>query len=271
MMASEPRIWPRMDEQVAATLMERVALDSHPVPDMNTENFGFSGVGTRADAGIIKGVRSRVLELARDHGFDPDAGAIQGGAERFNLLAFDRALLAEFRDLAPMNWSEAGAREVWSWFALALLPDVTHWRWYRDSKSKGQWNRERWIASDLTRHTWARQWWRAVQLEPAPELSEVLLERDFNAITERANTIGSNPRLVTAIGRLAEERTGGDTKTRTAVIREASKRILRDMAYLEDTVIEDGALESWVGGRIDESIEALRDAGPDALGADEDE
>lgn len=267
----EPRIWPRMDERTAEKLMEDVSLYAHPEPELSTESFGFSGVGVRADARTIKGVRSRVLELARGHGFDPDSGALQGGAERGSLLAFDRELLAEFRDLVPMNWSEAGARDVWSWFALALLPDVTHWRWYNVAQGNGRWNPERWIGSDLTRHTWARQWWRTVQLEPDPGLGGILVERDYNATTERANTIGSNPRLVTAIGRLAEERTGGDTMTRTAVIREASKRILRDMAYLEDTLIEDGALESWVGGRIDESIEALRDAGPDALGADEDE
>src|SRR5699024_470017 len=49
---------------------------------------------------------------------------------------------------------------------------------------------------DLTRHTYGRQWWRSVQLADDPDLVERLGEADLNQITERANTIGANPRLM---------------------------------------------------------------------------
>jgi hypothetical protein len=69
--------------------------------------------------------------------------------------AFDRdaaRILWEWPHLTP---AEAGVPGVWSFLALVLVPDVVRWR------AAGSSNVERYVASDLTRHTLARLWWRA--------------------------------------------------------------------------------------------------------------
>ncbi len=158
-----------------------------------------------------------------------------------------------------MNWSEAGSREVWSWCAIALLPDVTHWRWKWVGKS-GRWNRERWIGSDLTRHTWGRQWWRAVQLQGAPSAVDQLLESDFNQLTERANTIGTNPLLVSTFVELYLKAVANGTVDRRDLIRDSTQRLLREMAFVDDSIMGGAEMTAWIAQLLEQSTKALGSA-----------
>jgi len=54
-----------------------------------------------------------------------------------------------------LSTSEAGFGDVWSFLALVLVPNVVWWR------AAGSTNIERFVATDITRHTLARLWWRA--------------------------------------------------------------------------------------------------------------
>ncbi|WP_132994093.1 hypothetical protein [Gordonia zhaorongruii] len=254
---NEPLIWPRIDRSRAESLVSLVGDMEGPPKDLTTDNFAFSGIGQRAGKKDVELLRSSVVDCAERYGFkirhgydqdtDPcDAGRAQFDAEVFKLIP----------DLMPMNWSEAGSREVWSWCALALLPDVTHWRW-KWSGQRGRWNPERWIASDFTRHTWARQWWRAVQLHSAPTVVDELLESDFNQLTERANTIGASPRLVSVFAEQYLAMIPGASVERRALIRDATQRLLRELAFIDDGSLGDNEIERWVVALLTESVYEL--------------
>src|SRR5699024_8722230 len=195
-MSAAPWIWPRMDESEAVRRLDELGEHTGPDLDLGLDRFSFTGVGRRAGGKEIKALRNGIVEIASEHGFQVSHGYDQDrDPGREGRSGFDIAVFRTLPELMPMDWSEAGAREVWSWCAIALLPDVTHWRW-RWARNGATWNKERWLGSDLTRHTYGRQWWRSVQLADDPDLVERLGEADLNQITERANTIGANPRLM---------------------------------------------------------------------------
>jgi len=78
--------------------------------------------------------------------------------------------------------AEAGNRDVWSFTALVALPHLTRWRFVTR-------NRERWLASDLTRHTWARLWWQVTVFEREPQraVARVVSEyADYNRVSSTA-------------------------------------------------------------------------------------
>ena len=102
----------------------------------------------------------------------------------------------------------------WSFVALVPLPQLTYWRF-------GFGNRERWIAGDLTRHTWARLWWQAVVFEGHVELLAALSESDLNQLLER-RIIGGDPRLTRALRHAV---TGCQEASRRILIRDAAKRL----------------------------------------------
>lgn len=248
--------WPRMDLSEAERLMAEVKDGSGPGINVSTERFAFSGIGYNVRSHDVEKVRNRILEIAENHGFKTRHGYDQEECSNEIRAAFDIDVFKELPSLLPMNWSEAGSREVWSWFALALLPDVTHWRW-KHAGTSGRWNRERWIGSDLTRHTWARQWWRAVQLGGDAELASLLQESEYNQLTERADTLGSNPSLLRTFGNAYRDKLPDLTIPRRLLIRDSTQRLLREMAFIEDSVLDDTAMEAWMKRLLDNSVRAL--------------
>lgn len=257
-MSDEPLLWPRMDRSMAERRLEQLGDIAGPEVDMSTEHFSFSGVGRRASAVEITKLRDRVIGIAtaygfsRRYGFNQEADPGDEARSRFDFEVFG-ALPA----LMPMNWSEAGSCDMWSWCSIVLLPDVTHWRW-RWSGQTGRWNRERWIGSDLTRHTWGRQWWRSVQLTDDPELAQQLRENEFNQLTERANTIGANPLLVSTFARRFLEYAAENGIARRALLRDASQRLLRHMYFLDDSLMSETDLIHWSDQILAASVEELR-------------
>ncbi|WP_237741708.1 hypothetical protein [Tsukamurella sp. 1534] len=253
-----PLIWPRMDRSKSVPAMAEISDTSGPKVDLDTSQFSFSSVGTRANRRDINALRDGVVDIANQFGFNRRRGFDQEGDPGDDSRArFDLQVLSALPVLMPMNWSEAGSRDVWSWCALALLPDVTHWRWRWVGK-RGTWNTERWIGSDLTRHSWARQWWRAVQFEPNPTVLDSLMESDFNQLTERATTIGANPVLVSAFAAHYLEATKTSQIDRRHLIRDAAQRLLREMAFVDDSVMSGREIEDWVLRIIETSTSSLQ-------------
>lgn len=256
-MADEALLWPRMDRSSAEKRLEELDEASGPDVDLTTDHFSFSGIGRRASRTEIEALRNRIVETAAQYGFnvrygfDQDVDPGDEGRSRF-----DTEVFAVLPELMPMNWSEAGSRDLWSWAAVALLPDVTHWRW-KHRRQSGRWNLERFIGSDLTRHTWARQWWRAVQLAAAPKLAELIKETEFNQLTERADTIGANPLLVSTFAQRFLMHAEQNEITRRDLLRDASQRLLREMSFVDDSLLSDTDLVVWSDSVLTASVSEL--------------
>lgn len=256
-MTYDALLWPRMDRSAAEKRLHVLGETTGPAVDLTTAHFSFSGVGRRASQKEIETLRNRIVEIASNRGFNVRYGFDQvtdpGDEVRSQ---FDVEVFRALPSLMPMNWSEAGSRDLWSWCAIALLPDVTHWRWKHRRKS-GKWNSERFIGSDLTRHTWARQWWRTVQLSEAPELAELIKEAEFNQLTERADTIGANPRLVAAFAKRFLKHAEDSGIPRRDLLRDASQRLLREMYFLDDSIMTESDCVAWSDRVLGASVSML--------------
>lgn len=251
-------IWPRMDRSTAEQRFTEVADEAGPRTDLSIDEFSYSPVGRRAGQPQFEALRNRIVEIAGRYGFRVRHGFAQdldpGHAAR---AEFDNEVFSCISELMPMNWSEAGSREIWSWCSLALLPDVTHWRW-KWVGSRGRWNRERWIGTDLTRHTWGRHWWRAVQFAEDQSQVRRLQESEMNQIAERADTIGANPLLLTTFVREFEAvRSDQHLRWNRDLLRDAAQRILRDMAYLDDALFDQEEMHAWIVRQMKAAVDRL--------------
>lgn len=256
-------IWPRMSRNQAEEVFSEVHLESGPKIELGTNQFDFDGIGARVNRSDLLGIRDELLDVASEFGFKSRHGYQQMSyPDRDTARAIDRAFVARFQKLTPMRWAEAGSRDVWSWFALALLPDLTHWRWKaavakKSGSREGEWYKPRWIGSDLTRHTWARYWWRAVQFESAPELVLELNEHDLNHLLERADTLGANPGLMVSFGRrlldLNEEFSGVSSVSRRDIFDDSARRMLRRLAYVDDISLDESETTLLVNDFINET------------------
>lgn len=256
-MADEALLWPRMDRSAAEKRLELLGETSGPDVDLTTVHFSFSSVGQRASRKEIEALRNGIVEIARKYGFNVRHGFDQDGDPGDESRSrFDAEVFVTIPELMPMNWSEAGSRDLWSWCAVALLPDVTHWRW-KQRRQSGRWNLERFIGSDLTRHTWARQWWRAVQLAAAPELAELIKETEFNQLTERADTIGANPLLVSTFAQRFLKHAEESGIARRDLLRDASQRLLREMYFVDDSLMSEVNLIAWSDRVLKASVSVL--------------
>lgn len=258
-----PLIWPRMSRNQAEEVFSEVHLDSGPKIELGTTQYDFDGIGARANRNDLLEIRDELLDIASQFGFKARHGYQQVSyPDRETARSIDRAFVTRFHDLTPMRWAEAGSREVWSWFALALLPDLTHWRWKaavarKAGSREGEWYKPRWIGSDLTRHTWARYWWRAVQFEAAPELLMELNEHDLNHLLERADTLGANPGLMVSFGRqlldLNEAFSGDDSVSRRDIFDDSTRRMLRRLAFVDDVALDEEEAQLLVGDFVNET------------------
>ena len=264
---SEFLVWPRMQLSVAEKKFLQLSDSGGPEVDMSITAFDFGSVGDRVTEATLSEVRDEIICIASSYGFRRRRGFDQEDFVDSNSgRSLDREFTKVFRELTPMRWAEAGSREVWSWFSLALLPDVTHWRWkpavlQKKGRRQGEWYRERWIGGDMTRHTWSRYWWRSLQLEYSPDLLNFLNEHEYNHFTERANSIGANPVLMVALGEtlMKLQVAAGNERdfSRRTLFDECSKRILRKMAYIDVASLERSEVEALIEEFVDETQQIL--------------
>lgn len=259
-------VWPRMDSSTAEKLFMTVKQNEGPEVNLDVSNFDYSGIGRRKTSRELQDLRDRLIEIAEPYGFkarrryDAYEMTDDPGAEARAKL--DREYTLAFHELVPMRWAEAGSNEVWSWFSLAFLPDLTHWRWRFASTSLNEkWNRERWIGGDLPRHTWARYWWRTVRFSEDPSLIDSLNETEMTQLLERPDVLGANPKLMAAVaprlGEFYELYSRWHIRSKNEVVRDVMKRLIRRLAYVDDAVLNETELNLLVDDFFDEISAAL--------------
>ena len=241
-------LWPRLPASVAESEFETLPVDGPRCGAGRPPAPIYTPVGgsreTDSDVGALI---EQVESVAKDHGFPERRPA----AAR---VAFDRDAAPVVRASLELSWSEAAQHGTWSFLALVALPHLTYWRF-------GTGNPERWIASDLTRHTWARLWWQAVVFESDPHIFGELTESDLNQLLER-RALGGHVRVTCALARAVVECTPGGGEARRTVIRDATARLRRRLEFLDPAAINDEDLRALCRAEAAASHERyLRQAG----------
>jgi hypothetical protein len=231
-------LWPRLPTPVATSELDRIRISGPGQPQVHHSDQIYTPVGgRRATESEIRAVITRLTDLATEHGYPQPA-------PDHRRIAFDRRAATALRNTIDLNWSEAGQRDTWSFLALVVLPHLTSWRF-------GTRNSERWVATDLTRHTWSRLWWQAVVFENDPAVLDELTESDLNQLLER-RTMGGDPRLVCALARSVVDRTP-DGVRRRGLIRDVTARLLRRLTFIDAQALDDAALAHFCRSETDAS------------------
>jgi hypothetical protein len=237
-------LWPRLTGPVAAEEFNQMRADAEDVrAKISHPAQSYSPVGGRriADKDIQRLINI-MTTLAHDHGYP------RIGTDR-QRIAFDRLATDVVRDHMDLSWYEAGSRDVWSFLAIVVLPHLTSWRF-------GPTNVERWIATDLTRHTWGRLWWRGVVFESDRGLLDLLTESDLNQLLER-RSIGGDPRMTCALGRAVANMSAGGHERRS-LIRDTTARLLRRLAFVDSRALNDAQINELCRTLVYESCEYFR-------------
>lgn len=234
-------LWPHLPEVVGATVYTEILASGHPpTPSYSHPEQTWAPVGSRVSEARIRQLIDSTTALAQGFGFPVPAGPDAR-------VAFDREAAKAVRAHMDLSWSEAGSRDLWSFLSLIALPDITMWRFGPD-------NRERWLASDLTRHTWSRLWWQAVVFEGHDDLLITLSESDLNQLLER-RSIGGDPRLAREIARAVVH--GAENVPRRPLIRDVTRRLRRYLAFLDTRALSDEQVRSFCSMLTMETITRL--------------
>lgn len=236
-------LWPQLPESAANQLYESLGPTATPTPATEHPAQLWSPVGGRVKSTDMTALSEELTGLAEEYGYP----AAAGDSAR---ISFDRAAAQVLRKRLDLDWSEAGKRGVWSFVALVLLPHLTLWRF-------GIANRERWVASDLTRHTWARLWWQAVVFAGHETLLDALTESDLNQILER-RSIGGDSRLTCALAEAVIA--APDRVPRRHVIRQSALRLRRWLAFLDVAALDDAQLRQVSARAVEETVANYRSA-----------
>jgi len=246
-------LFPRLPQEVAKSEYQELLADGALAPRTFHPFQVYAPVGgRRAKPEEIAELADRMSALAEDFGYPRAAH----DSER---IAFDRKAASALREAMDIGWSEAEARGIWSFLALVALPDLTQWRF-------GLTNQERWVASDLTRHTWSRLWWQAVVFDRDPDLLDALTESDLNQLLERRK-IGGDPRLVLTVGRTILN-AANDSIPRRALIRDVAARLMRRLAFVDVRGLTDSQLREVCASIVDVSLNTLASHPEDLAGLD---
>jgi hypothetical protein len=167
-------------------------------------------------------------------------------------LDFDLARL--LWEQAELTAAEASFGDIWSFLALVVVPDIVWWR------AAGSTNVERFVATELTRHTLARLWWRAHLFtwglgdpEDGWELwrSSTIGEADLDQIQTRRGGYGRSPKAFRALVRVYP------FVIATAADAGVDRRELWRQSYLR-WVLRLGAFTNYSGLSEDEISDDLR-------------
>ena len=236
-------LYPRLPDEVARNIYAEVTDHARLKPALQHFAQTYAPVGgRRATEPEIERFAVAARDLATQYGFPEPAS----DSKR---IQFDRAAAALLGATLELSWAEASSAGVWSFIALVVLPDLTAWRF------KGS-NVERWIASDLTRHTWARLWWQWIVFQPDLALLDELSESDLNQLLER-RSIGGDPRLVVVLGRGVLNAGELGAVPRRALIRDVTARAMRQLAYIDVRSLDDDDLHSLCSSLVQESLGSL--------------
>jgi hypothetical protein len=207
--------------------------------------------GDRATPALMERIRDELLRRAFEAGYptSPSIDARSG----FD-VAIARYLHAE-TDLTP---AEAGSRDggVWAHLALVNAPDIAFWRF---SDPPG----DRVLGTDLTRHVFARMWWRAHLLydEASPDddpyaALTVLGEAGIDQILARRKILGQSPYMFRAVLRVWRHVDRGEL-TERALLQDFLKRLLRLAPFIAFETLAEDQLESLLMTVVVDAQKAL--------------
>jgi hypothetical protein len=247
-------LYPRLPEAVAEklfdayrgmTLDELLTASGVEHPDATVAALG----GVAASKDQLQRLQSEIRAAAREAGF-PQRGN-QASRNEFDLRCAG-ILLVEMH-IVP---AEAAAADVWTFLSAVLLPDVVFWRFPHPPA-----NRLR--GRNLTRHTFARLWWRAYQLhdlEPGRGLAALgqINESEMNQLFERRN-IGGNRELVRSIARVLVQTNATDIPRRR-LVRNGVLHIRRLLPFVMFEALDAIALDDAVSRVMSETADAIRAA-----------
>lgn len=236
------QLWPRLDPAVCLLEYEELLANKGAVDRKAVTHpqqwFAATG-GVRVTPHTIGELVKSIEEVATSQGYPDKASQKMRGD-------FDKAAAEMIYAGMRITSFEASQPGVWSFLSLVAMPHITHWRF-------GLKNRERWIASDLTRHMFARLWWqvsifgdgaddRSVDLRLLNKLKESVL----NSLTERTS-IGGNHRLARI---MASEWT--KTAQDRDVLRDLAVRVRARISFIDFAALSDGEMRHIVRELLDE-------------------
>jgi hypothetical protein len=233
-------LWPYLPDAVASSLYSEILAGEQPAPSSSHASQLWAPVGARVSPQRVTALVDSLFGLADGYGYPTPAAPDRR-------VAFDREAARLIRTGMDLTWSDAGNRGLWSFVSLVLLPSLTAWRFGID-------NRERWVASDLTRHTWSRLWWQAVVFEGREVTLAALSESDLNQLLER-RVIGGDRRLAAAMAE-AVIAVSGDNPRRL-IIRDVTRRLRRHLAFIDVKALDDAQVDMLCKKLCTDSIQYL--------------
>jgi hypothetical protein len=234
-------LWPRLVGPIAKAAFSSIVADGNVQAAMHHPDQIYASIGgRRATTAEIRSLIEATTAVAESFGYP-------GPGNDGQRIGFDRAVAKVVRDAIDISWAEAGNREVWSFVSIVALPHLTMWRF-------GSRNAERWVATDLTRHTWARLWWQDVVFGRDPQLLPLLAESDLNQLLER-RSIGGDARLVRAIASAVLEQVGAGAERRP-LFRSVTARVRRRLAFIEPRAMSEQDLLEMCRHLTAESIDS---------------
>jgi hypothetical protein len=202
--------------------------------------------GARVSESDLKSLRGGLLKIATSLHFPEEAN--QHAAAEFDYLA--GRFLHESMKISP---GEAAKNDVWTFFALILVPDVATWR-FPDQ------NERRLLGG--VRNVFQRLWWRAQSLcaksESDPYYLLRLPEDALVGLMERP-AISSNSTVARTIARAIFE-ISRDTqlKDRENTWRDAFKRVRQRVPLVNLEYLDDAELSRQIAEICSGAIEEFR-------------
>ena len=237
-----PPAFPRMSQEDAAAAV--IALSGKSSAELRAESSTsvdaaryYETAPARVDSSDLIDVQASIRRLAAAHGYP--ARQPRGGS-----LRFDQELTILLSDILNILPADAADEGVWSFLTLRVCPDVALWRFPNDENSEGN-IRERYERLiGKPRNVFRRAWWRGYVL--GKELSSQLLEDESVGIMERPS-IGGNQRLARLVAEVQLEMVNaGGVRSRQELLREAIKRLRRQMGQISIHSLEDEGVASLV-------------------------
>jgi hypothetical protein len=255
------RLYPRLAHHFADEVFKEFR--NFPLTDLRSRSavehplmtWPATGASRAPEAGLAALAQS-LRGIADDYGFPepPSAGSRP---------TIDRALARGLWNASELTPAEAAFPDVWSFIALVLVPDVTWWR------AAGSTNVERFVASDLTRHTLARLWWRAhlftyglADPDAGWSLWETtpIGEADLDQIQTRRGSYGASPKTFRALVRAypTDARSGRRELWRHSFL----AWLLRIGAFVDFNALEEDELTDDLGALAGERMTAAYEPQP---------
>lgn len=246
-------LYPRLMSSAAHELYG--ALRGRDVEELRRDSTVIHPSAVFAATGGVRVTPKRLAELAEEVREVASTYGYPFPVATARVAAFDSAVAKVLHARADLVPSEAAVRSLWAFLGLVVLPDVSVWRF------PGL-NRDRFLATDITRHALGRLWWRAELLwdeqssEPY-DLVDAFGEAAFDQVFARRRSIGGSRDLVRVLARHYKTVRSPEGVPDRLLLQDVLKRLLRLGSILELDALDESQLLSLVEELVAASLAAL--------------